>query len=468
MELRDVFRVLRMSWLALVVASLCGAGLGTAYSLTQTPLYESEVELFVSAQSATSISDLSQGSTYTQQAVRSFASVTGTPIVLDRVITGLGLDMDARELARRVEAEPLLDSSILVVTVRDESPERAAEIADAISSRLIGVVGELSPDTGGSSPVKVTVISEAVPADEPASPNLVLNVLIGLGAGAALAFAASLLRARLDQRIRGDADIESVTTAPIIGGIAFDRGARERPLIVHNDPLSTLAESFRTLRTNLQFLRVPRGPNAYVITSALSGEGKSTTVANLAITLAAAGESVVVVDADMRRPTIATLLGLEGAVGLSDVLIGEVSLDDALQTWGTGRVMVLPAGRTPPNPSELLQSGSMSSLLETLQARYQTVLIDAPPLLSVSDASVLARRVRGAIVVCSTTRSRRPHLAGVMRMLEQAGGRALGVVVTMLPARGGDFRHANTAYGYHSPADSARDKVVSRRQVPLV
>src|SRR5690606_36194033 len=199
------------------------------------------------------------------------------------------------------------------------------------------------------------------------------------------------LRHVLDTRVRSERDVELITDTAVIGGIVFDPKAATRPLIVQDDPRSPRAESFRTLRTNLQFLEVGQEGRTFVVTSSVQGEGKSTTTANLAIALADSGARVLLVDTDLRRPKIASYMGLEGSVGLTDLIIGRATPADVIQPWGRGRLSVLPAGTIPPNPSELLGSAAMGRLIESLRKDFDVILFDAPPLLPVTDAAILSR-----------------------------------------------------------------------------
>nr|BFF16221.1 hypothetical protein GCM10025699_75240 [Microbacterium flavescens] len=174
-----------------------------------------------------------------------------------------------------------------------------------------------------------------------------MNIALGFIVGLALGVGAAVLRSTLDTRIHGSHDVELVTDAPILGGISYDPGAKKQPLIVHADPRSPRAESFRSLRTNLQFVNLESTSRCFVMTSSLPGEGKTTTTSNLAIALAETGATVAVIDGDLRLPRLANTMGLEGAVGLTDVLIGRADLQDVLQPWGRGTLYVLPAGRIP-------------------------------------------------------------------------------------------------------------------------
>ncbi|MBT1636214.1 polysaccharide biosynthesis tyrosine autokinase [Clavibacter michiganensis] len=443
MELREYIRILRRSWILILLALLLGIGAAAGYSLVQTPEYRASAKVFVSTQSAGTVSDLSQGNSFTQQAVKSYADVVSTPVVLEPVIAQLGLDETAESLAPRVSASAAADTVIIEIAAQDQQAETAAVIANAVAKSFSDVVAQLVPeDTGGQPQVKITTLQEARIPASPVSPRVPLNLALGALVGLALGIAVSVLRSTLDTRIRGERDLRLVTDAPVLGGIAFDPKAKDRPLIVQSDPRSPRAESFRSLRTNLQFLDFGGRARSFVITSAVESEGKSTTTANLAIALSDAGARVAVIDADLRRPKLASYLGLEGAVGLTDVLIGRAKLTDVLQPWGNRNMFVLPAGQIPPNPSELLGSRTMVTLLKDLEAEFDTVLIDAPPLLPVTDSAVLSKSAGGAILVVSSGRAHRGQVHAAIESLNSVGAEVLGVVLTMLPTKGPD------AYGY--------------------
>ncbi|AYF97246.1 polysaccharide biosynthesis tyrosine autokinase [Protaetiibacter intestinalis] len=448
MELRDYLRILRRNWVIILVITLAGVAGGATYSLLQTPQYEATTKVFVSTSSADSVSDLNAGNSFTQQIVRSYAQVVTTGLVLDPVISELGLDRTTRELADQVSAEVTLNTVIVDITVTDADPVLAANIANSIAKNLIEAVPELTPaNADGVAPVKVTVTQSAQVPDEPVSPRVPLNIALGALVGLAFGIGIAVLRSVLDQRIRGQRDVELVTDRPIIGAIAYDPKAKDRPLIVHADPLSPRAESFRSLRTNLQFVDMGSDRRSFVVTSSIESEGKSTTTANLAIALRDSGLNICVIEGDLRRPKLVDYLGLEGAVGLTDVLIGRVQLSDALQRWGRNNLFVLPAGQIPPNPSELLGSAAMAKLLRDLESEFHIVLVDAPPLLPVTDGAILSKQTSGAIVVAAAGRTQRNQLEAALKSLESVDAKVHGIVLTMMPTKGPDA-YGYGAYGY--------------------
>ncbi|ANP71449.1 polysaccharide biosynthesis tyrosine autokinase [Cryobacterium arcticum] len=451
MELRDYIRILRKSWVLIVLFTLVGAGLAAAYSLTLTPKYSATAKVFVSTQGTGTTSELQQGSTFTIQRVKTYSSLVATPIVLLPVIAKLELGITSDQLASRITASAPLDTSIIDITVTDEDPVRAAKTANSISQSLTAVVEEIEAPAAvdAISPVKLTRAQEATVPSKPVSPNVPLNIVLGTLVGLALGVGLAVLRETLETRVRNEHDVEGVTQVPILGGIVFDPRARDRPLIVHVDPRSPRAESFRTLRTNLQFLDVGRTDRSFVVTSSIESEGKSTTGANLAIALADAGSRVLLIDADLRRPKVAEYMGVEGAVGLTDLLIGRAELDDLIQPWGKAQLFVLPAGQIPPNPSELLGSARMSHFIGEFNRMFDVVIYDTPPLLPVTDAAILAKNVGGAIIVVAAGRTHKNQLKGAISALDNVGAPISGLVLTMLPTKGPDaYGYGRYGYGY--------------------
>jgi len=448
MELSDYIRILRKNWLVMVLLTFVGFAATAGYTLTRTPLYESSSTVFVSTQVGNTAAELQQGSSFAQARINTYVGLVTTPIVLEPVITQLGIPTTAEALASNVTASAGLNSTLIMVKVSDPDPVRAAALANAVASSLTLAVPQLEPEAAdGSSPVRLSPVSEAQPALQPTSPNITLNLALGTLLGLALGVAVAIVRSRLDNRVRTPRDAEQITHAPSIGAIAFDTKAKERPLIVHADPLSPRAESFRALRTNLQFLDMG-GRASFVITSSMPSEGKSTTTINLAIALADAGKRVALLDTDLRKPKIAEYLSVEGGAGLTDVLIGRAKVNEVMLPWGGRSLYVLPAGKIPPNPSELLGSQQMSVLLEMLERDFDVVLCDAPPLLPVTDAAILARATSGALMVVAAGRTTRHQLTGATDALNAVGAKLAGFVMSMVPTRGPDSYYSAYGYGY--------------------
>ncbi|MFI7587879.1 CpsD/CapB family tyrosine-protein kinase [Spongisporangium articulatum] len=239
-----------------------------------------------------------------------------------------------------------------------------------------------------------------------------------------------------------------------LGVVPFDRLTAQQPLVQSGDQ-GGRAEAFRTLRTNLQFTNVDDPPRVIVVTSALPDEGKSTTSANIALTLALSGASVALVEADLRKPAMSKYLGVSSGAGLTNVLAGQYDLREVLVPYGQENLALLPSGPKPPNPSELLGSAHMSSLLETLSTHFDYVIIDAPPLLPVTDAAIVAAMADGALVVVRHGKTTREGLDRAVQSLKAVNAKLLGTVLNFAPRkkRGGGYDGYGYGYGYGTPVD---------------
>lgn len=446
LDLRDYLRILRRNMLLVVASILLGILVGGGASVFIKPTYTSETQLFVATQSSGSVADLQQGNSFSQARVQSYVKTVATPVVLQPAIDTLGLNTSPSELAKRVNASTDLNTVLITISVADESPVQAAATAEAVAASLIRAVDTLErPKTGGTSPVSLSIITPAEAPSAPSAPNTRLNLLLGLVSGLVLGVGAAMLRSTLDSRIRGESDLRRVTEVALLGGIAFDQDAVRKPLLTQAARQSQRGESFRQLRTNLQFANVSGRARTLLVTSSLPGEGKSTTATNLAIALSQAGQSVCLVDADLRRPMIDEYLGLERQAGLTTALIGAADVNDLLQPWGEDAMYVLTAGQIPPNPSELLGSGEMKSLISHLEDIFDVVVIDAPPLLPVTDAAVLAQHVGGVVLVVGAQKVKQQDLMKSIDALNMVDATLLGVVLNQIPAKGADAY----SYGYY-------------------
>jgi succinoglycan biosynthesis transport protein ExoP len=447
-ELKDYIRVIRKRWqiiVAVTLVVLAGAALATELS---PKVYEATTRLFVSTSGSSDSSALLSGSNFTQQRVLSYADVITTPNVLDPVIKTLQLNTTAAKLGAQITATVPLNTVLIEVAVQDTNPRVAAQVADAVGKQFTRTVADLeSVSKGQASPVKVTVVSTPTVPTTPVSPKPTRNLALGVVLGLLLGLGLALLRDLLDTTIKNERDCAEVTGATVIGGIAFDPGAAKSPLLVQADPNSPRAEAFRTLRTNLQFVDAANHPRSIVFTSSVPSEGKTTTTANLAITMAASGARVCVVEGDLRRPRLLEYMGMDGSVGLTNVLIGQAELGDVLQQFAESSVYVLGAGSVPPNPSELLGSAAMIETLRELESRFDVVIIDTPPLLPVTDAAVLSTIAGGTVVVVGAGRVDRDHLARSLQSLEAVKGRVLGLVLNLIPTKGTDHYY-NYRDGY--------------------
>jgi capsular exopolysaccharide synthesis family protein len=443
MGIRGYLHLVRRHWWIVLVTLMVALGAAVVI-MVRTPLrYEASVTFFVATPSQGGV-NASQGGLSPQQRVRSYADLLTSDRLAQSVAESQpGLTAD--QVQRRISTSSESDTVLLKATFTDTNQARALKVTEALSARFVELVQRVeTPPNGQSSPIKLEVVSGPRVTSSPVSPqpvrNLALGGLLGLLVGVGLA----VLRGAADVRMRDGAALQRVTGSPLLGEVPFESGAKAAPLIVGEAANSPRAEAVRKLRTNLRFVDVHEPARVIAITSALEGEGKTTMACNTAIALAEAGWRVLLIDADLRRPKVADYLGLDSGVGLTDVLVGDVQVGDAVQPWGDKSLLVLPSGATPPNPSELLGSKAMADLLVALRESADIVVVDTAPLLAVTDGVVVAVQADGALLVTQQGRTSRSQVAAAARALHSVSVRLLGCVLNMAKVAKADAHRYET------------------------
>ncbi|WP_081809416.1 polysaccharide biosynthesis tyrosine autokinase [Mycobacterium sp. URHB0044] len=449
MTIRDYVKVLRTRWITICVTIAVTVLGAISVSLLTTPLYEASTRLFVSTMSGASGTELYQGNRFSQERVISYTELLMGKTLAQRTIDKLGLDMSAKTLQEHVKASAKPDTVLIDVAVRDGSPVRARDIANVLADEFVAMVRKLeTPESGSSPDARVVVEERASIPDHPVVPKTARNISIGLALGLALGVCLAVVRDLMDNTVKDRETIEEITGVGLVGSIPLDKDRRKEPAISFVSDDSAIAESFRKLRTNLQFLAVDDPPRVIVVASSMQSEGKSTTAINIALALAEAEHDVVLVDGDLRRPSLDKYLHLVGTVGFSTVLADRASLDEALQETRFPRLRVLTSGAVPPNPSELLGSLAAKKVLNELRGRFDFVVIDSSPLLAVTDAAILAAGADGVLIIARSGQTKREQLTHAVGNIEDVGARLLGAVFTMTPMRGdSSYNYSYSYYG---------------------
>lgn len=447
MDLQDFAKVIRTRWATVVVTTVISLIVSVGATLLTTPLYEATTRLFVSTTAGASASDLYQGNRLSQDRVLSYTELLQGETLARRTIDKTNIDITAKELRQRVKATSKLETVLITLKVLDESPVQARDIANAMSDEFVEMVRELETPRPGARPdARVVVEQRADVPESPVVPKKARNLTIGLVLGLLLGTGLAVLRDLLDNTVKSTDTLEKVSGVGVVGTIPASKVRRESPAISFENDNSAVAEAFRKLRTNLQFLHVDSPPRLIVILSPVPSEGKSTTAINLALALAEADNNVVLVDGDMRKPSLHRYLDLVGSVGFSTVLSGGASMSEALQTTKYPRLTVLAAGPTPPNPSELLSSLAAQKTLGELRSQFDYVIIDSAPLLAVTDGAILAKNADGALMMAKYGQTKIDPLAQAVGNLRDVGASLLGAVLTMVPTRGSGSYNYNYYY----------------------
>ena len=470
-------------------------------SARQTSLYSSSADVFLSTQNlAAIVSNVQLPSSDPIRAAATQADLARNPAVAERALALAGLsNRNARSFLSKSSVSAATNADILTFSVTDHRPQIAERLANdyaiaytqyrrhldtaAVASARQGIEAQLTQlkasggESGavyaslyekdqelktlqalqGSNALVVRSAEHAVQTQPKLLRNGALAAVLGLLLGAGLAF----LRDTLNTRVRSAGEVQSLLSLPLLGRIPEPQGRRRgsNGLVMLANPSSPLAEPFRILATNLEIVNLERDAVKIMFTSATREEGKSTTVANLAVALARAGRRVILADLDVRKPSLARLFELGERPGLTNVVLGRVPLDEALVSipfhdfraasdspWDDGVVdalQVLPVGPLPPNPAEFVGSDGIAALLARLEERADLVLVDAPPILDLSDTVTLSGRVDGLVIVTRVPFVKRSALAELHRVVSAAPTMKLGFVLTGATA-GGNYG----AYGY--------------------
>ena len=473
MDVRGFFLAVRKSWWVVILATVIGAAAAVGITSRVAKQYSSSVTFFVATPSAEP-GQAYQANLYAQALVNSYVKLLGSDELARRVIVQAGLHATPQAVAGKISGTAGLNTVLLTATATDSTPAGAVRLSSAVAAVFGPMVSSLNNNyntTISKAPVVLSVVSGPT-SPVKVAPRRALNYLLGILVGLVVGLGLAALRELIDTSVRSDEQVVAAGTG-VLASISRIRRHRLLPLIGGDRDRSILAEEMRQLRTSLQYMQMDQLPRAarlafithaeespvkvIAVVSSEAAEGRSTVAMNLALAFAEAGRQTLLIDADLRRPRIAEYLGIEGAVGLSDVLAQQVDLDTALQTWGEQKLHVLASGSLPPHPSELLGSRQMADLVARLRSEFDITIIDTPPLRSVTDGVIAGLLSDGAIVVVCNGRTSRAQLGRALQALRAVDVPVLGAVRNMVPLR----RLGRSAHGAHvatRSSDAAADE----------
>lgn len=490
--------VWRRKWLILQFVIIIPA-IVLVLSLRQTKVYDATARVMVESQSSTVNAVAGQNLGDRPPDDRTVATLAGfvaTPEIAQKVIAQLSLTTAPRDLLKHVSSTPGTNANVVMITAADHSAQRAAAIANsfaqqfvtwrqtsqqsALEAALTILDGQMAQVKRGSSAYLAMAdrrsqlavlkalttggveLGEAAPVPtSPASPKPVRNTLLAIGAALILGIGVAFLREALDVKIHTLEQLQEVTQLPVIGTIArlpksYHQGDK---LVTLDDPRSPAAESYRFLRTNVGFMNFNHDVKSILVTSPLPSQGKSTTIANLAVVMLRGGLKVATVEGDLRRPALHRFFHVNNARGLTSVIAGQATVaeashmltfrdigasvtssegsDGALETEGEAvasrdglQLQLLTSGPLPPNPGELVTSQQLADIIDGLKQTNDYVLVDAPPLFAVGDAAALAGRVDGVLVIINLESTTRDMIRQVEEFYARIPARKMGLVVT--------------------------------------
>jgi capsular exopolysaccharide synthesis family protein len=459
---REFLGVLRARWMVVAASVLVVLAATALATMSTTPIYEATAKVYLST--TKQASGDKAGGTYviTRQDLNTYVEVLNSPAVLEPLRATLGL---SPQTPINVTATVSELTNVLELRASDPDPQMAAKLANAAGPVLATAAQKFSPLLANAGQaVEATSIAPAGVPTTPVSPDVEKNLALGGFAGLAAGVGLGLLRHVSDTKVRGEEDVRRLSDRPILGHIPTVKGLEGALLSVEDDPHGRHAEAIRRLRTNLLFVDVTTQGHSFVMTSSNPGEGKTTTTVNLALAMADAGQKVLLLDGDLRNPSVAKTLGLEGGVGLTTVLLGRAAPSDVVQQWRKTSLHVLPAGQIPPNPSELLGSEAMAELFQKLSQEFDFILVDSPPINPVIDAVLLNKLTHGLVMVVASDRTRRRDLENALTSLETVEVPVAGFALNLESSTSAvGYRYGTYGYGQTAELHAARSSRTKAR-----
>jgi len=444
--------VLHRGWIV-GIASVLGALIIFVFTMfCVTPQYESSAMFYVN-NNAISVGDVSLSSitssdiTASRNLVNSYVVILNTRESLNDVIDYAGVDLSYKDLKKMISASSVNETEIFEVVVTSADPEEAEKIASAIAYILPKRISSIIEGTSAK------VVDAAVVPSKPSSPSYTINTVLGFALGLVMSVGIIVLRELFDITIRNEEDVTHVSKHPVLAAVpdmlaaskggyyyAYDKTGKNQPGDGRNGKAATVggeinfaaSEAYKLLRTKLQYSFAGENSCRVIsVSSAMTGEGKSITSVNLAYALSELGIRVLLIDCDMRRPSLPAKLPIAKKPGLSGYLSGLVSLDTLIQQCGLkgdeSAFHVIAAGQIPPNPVELLSSSRMAKLLRLLRNNYDYIILDLPPIGEVSDALAIVKETDGVLLVVRQDYCNRVVLKDAIRQFEFVGSRILGI-----------------------------------------
>ena len=482
-DLQRIFSaLLNKAWLIGIVSVICAVLTLVGTFFFVTPQYQSAAMFYVNNNSM-SLGDVASSITSSDISasrglVKSYIVILNTRDTLNDVIDYAEVDLNHKQLKGMITAESVDSTEIFQVVVTSDNPNEAEKLASAIAYIL---PKRISSIIEGSS---AKIVESAVVAANPSSPSYTKNTMLGFLVGMVLSAGAVILWVMLDTTIRKEDDVTQSCRYPILAAVpdmeapskggydySYDRDKKKaalqagrKPVLIGGEINFAAAEAYKLLRTKLQFAFAD-GNDSHVIgvSSSLSGEGKSLSAINLAYSLSQLGKRVVLIDCDMRRPTLAEKLKIQKKPGLSNFLTGQSNLDELFQHCGIRNdetaFHVIAAGPNPPNPIELLSSERMAKFLAGLRKICDYVILDLPPVGEVSDALAVSKNTDGVLLVVRQDYCERSVLNDTVRQFEFVDAKILGVVYNCSTDSGkGYYKRYYGSYG------AAARKTTGKRQ----
>lgn len=459
-NLKDLWSYYKRYLKYVILAVILFAGAMYSYSKwLKVPMYSTSTKIIlvreneneVTSTPTTEQSDFE----FNKKLVSTYRNILNSRLIVSQVIDDLDLEYEVSTLSSRINIEAIEDTPILKVTVSDEDPEIATMIVDKLISVFDKEIKKIYKINN------LTVIEPAEVPEFPSNINTIKDTVIAGLVGFVLSSAIVFVVFYFDDILRSSDELDDLLSMPTLAKVFKD--SNKTDLIVENYPNALASESIRNLRTNLQFSSIDNELKSILVTSTISGDGKSFISANLAISFAQSGKKVLLIDCDLRRGRQHKIFGASGKKGLSNLLVGDVgAYNDYILKTSIKNLYFMPRGTTPPNPSELLGSKKNEILLEILKKRCDIIILDGTPITGLSDSLILSSLVDETILVTSINHTPKTELLAAKKALDNVGAKVAGCVANNVVSKNGK----NGEYYYYYGSDEKK-KTKSKNEEKL-
>ncbi len=422
--------VFRKAWLIVIFMIVFGsiAFYLSAYEIPN--LYESEVTIFIGKESGAlaefNFLDLQIGA----QLIVDYKELIKTKTVREEVVKKRNSNIDPKSLLKRVSVRTVKDSRFMVIVVVDKDPYVASFLANAFAEVLI-IKAE---DVIGAK--NIQVVDAAVPVFEPVSPNVLSSTVMFIFLGGLFGIIIRIVIVLSDTKVNSRKDIEELVSVPFLGQLLpIKSNDLDEGMVMLNNTNAYDAELYKLIRTNLDFMSVDKQYKKFMFTSAHPSEGKTTTIANIAVAFAQIGKKVLLIDADLRKPRIHKLFRISNYIGLTNIIVENQDVAKVIKQTKVKNLYVIPSGPKPPNPNEILMSNKMEALIKNISNSFDLVLIDSPPVLSVADSLTLSRCIDGIVLIVANKQTKKEDMVLSVRNIEKVNTPIVGIALTKVKVK---------------------------------
>ncbi len=433
-DLREIFQIIRKYLILIIITPIIFAAIGAAVSIYLIePVYESSTTLIVredkAAEEAISISDVN----LSKSLVYTYAEMAKSYTVLDNTAKTLNID---KLNSDNITVSPVKDTQILKVAVQNTDPVLARDIADTLVEEFTMEIQRITKTNN------VAVVDYARLPLEPVKPNIVMNTAIAGILGLMVILLIVFLKEYFDNTAKTEKDIENLLGLPILGAVPnFNHGSKSGKFLISDNPSSPVAEAYRKITTNIEFSNVDNEIKTIMITSAKQDEGKTTTICNIAAVMTELKKNILIMDLDLRKPAVHKQFNLSNKTGLTDLLMNKDDFKSYLQNISPG-MDVITTGRVPANPAEIINSRTLKELIKEMAAEYDYILLDAPPVMLVSDPITISTYSNAVVLAIEHGKTEKELAKKAVDSLKQVDANIIGAVFNNIPVS----KHSNYYY----------------------